>query len=279
MNVHAWAILGPMGVGAVFISTLGLSRLPAPNNPPENQAELLAATLQPIVAFVVLGSILIRKSPLIVGQCLWTAQTPHLDGLSIPAFWFGRKIHTRTFLTLSASGTWSRTWTNRNQNNVPDWVLSTRRVSPTQDEQLQSRTIPDSEIEGGTIQIYREDDKKYDAASEKERRRSPEGVVDDRLVGTIFSLMCINYSGTRVYHCQVIRDEIMSKKESKLPAHSNLDFQNDVTAAERSDQLTPEDRGDVGQSNRPAFAGYVNDDLDNTPPGGLDTQKQVQFAQ
>lgn len=50
-----------MGVGAVFISTLALTRLPKPNNPPQDQQELLAASLQPIVAFVVLGSILIRQ--------------------------------------------------------------------------------------------------------------------------------------------------------------------------------------------------------------------------
>ncbi|TFY83606.1 hypothetical protein EWM64_g396 [Hericium alpestre] len=51
---------GPMGVGAVFISTLALSRLEAPHCPPQNQEELLAVTLQPIVAFVLLGSIIVQ---------------------------------------------------------------------------------------------------------------------------------------------------------------------------------------------------------------------------
>jgi predicted MFS family arabinose efflux permease len=50
-----------MGVGAVFISTLARARLPVPHDPPQNEKELLAASLQPIVAFVVLGSILTRK--------------------------------------------------------------------------------------------------------------------------------------------------------------------------------------------------------------------------
>lgn len=62
---------GPMGVGAIFISTLALTRLPEPQYPPQNQQELLAATLQPIVSFVVLGSIIIH-------------------GLSIPFFSFGK---------------------------------------------------------------------------------------------------------------------------------------------------------------------------------------------
>ncbi|KAK0186438.1 Sodium/hydrogen exchanger [Armillaria mellea] len=51
---------GTMGVGAIFVSTLALTRLPEPQYPPQNQQELLAATLQPIVSFVVLGSIIIQ---------------------------------------------------------------------------------------------------------------------------------------------------------------------------------------------------------------------------
>jgi sodium/hydrogen antiporter len=50
-----------MGVGAVFISSLALTRLATPHNPPQNQEELLASVLQPITAFVVLGSIVVRK--------------------------------------------------------------------------------------------------------------------------------------------------------------------------------------------------------------------------
>lgn len=53
---------GPMGVGAVFVSTLALTRLPEPHSPPRNQEEYLAATLQTIVSFIVLASILIRTS-------------------------------------------------------------------------------------------------------------------------------------------------------------------------------------------------------------------------
>jgi len=51
---------GPMGVGAIFISALALHKLPVPHNPPENDEELLAASLELIVAFVVLGSIFIH---------------------------------------------------------------------------------------------------------------------------------------------------------------------------------------------------------------------------
>jgi hypothetical protein len=49
-----------MGVSAVFVSALALTRLPVPANPPANQAQLLAVVIQPIVSFIVLGSIIVR---------------------------------------------------------------------------------------------------------------------------------------------------------------------------------------------------------------------------
>ncbi|KAM5543252.1 hypothetical protein V8D89_003126 [Ganoderma adspersum] len=92
---------GPMGVGAIFISTLAVTELPTPQSPPQGQAEALAATLQTIVSFVVLGSIIIH-------------------GLSIPFFSFGRNVHSRTVSL-------SRTWTSRT-TNAPDWLLWARRT-------------------------------------------------------------------------------------------------------------------------------------------------------
>ncbi|KAJ7768962.1 Sodium/hydrogen exchanger family-domain-containing protein [Mycena metata] len=89
---------GPMGVGAVFVSTLALTRLPTPHNPPQNQQELLAATIQPIVAFVVLGSIVIH-------------------GLSIPFFSLSGNMHSRT---RSLMATLTRTDAN-------DWLVGLRR--------------------------------------------------------------------------------------------------------------------------------------------------------
>lgn len=73
---------GPMGVGAVFVSSLALTRLPTPEHPPADQAQFLAATIQPIVSFVVLGSIIVH-------------------GLSIPLFSIGRSVHCCTTLSLT----------------------------------------------------------------------------------------------------------------------------------------------------------------------------------
>ncbi|KAL4080384.1 Cation/H+ exchanger [Scleroderma yunnanense] len=62
-----------MGVSAVFVSTLARTRLPSPVDPLANEQQMLAATIQPIVSFVVLGSILIH-------------------GLSIPFFNAGQQL-------------------------------------------------------------------------------------------------------------------------------------------------------------------------------------------
>ncbi|KAI0644431.1 Sodium/hydrogen exchanger family-domain-containing protein [Trametes meyenii] len=93
---------GPMGVGAIFVSTLAVTELPTPQSPPKNQAEILSATLQTIVSFVVLGSIIIH-------------------GLSIPFFSLGRNVRTRT-LSLTY------TWTSRNATHSPEWLLWARRT-------------------------------------------------------------------------------------------------------------------------------------------------------
>jgi len=62
-----------MGVGAVYISTLALTKLPQPTTPgvASDQVDVLYLSIQPIVAFMVLVSILIH-------------------GLSIPFFRLGR---------------------------------------------------------------------------------------------------------------------------------------------------------------------------------------------
>lgn len=83
-------------------------KLPHPHDPPQNQEEFLAASIQPIVAFMVLCSIAVH-------------------GLSIPFFSLGRRVH-------SVSRTWSRhdTW-GRGGHAMPEWANQTRTVIPGQD--------------------------------------------------------------------------------------------------------------------------------------------------
>lgn len=80
-----------IGVGAVFISSLAQSRLEAPQDPPSSQQDILAIALQPIVSFVILGSILIRMSHRFRFR-VRLSMFALLDGLSIPLFLAGDRI-------------------------------------------------------------------------------------------------------------------------------------------------------------------------------------------
>jgi len=99
---------GPMGIGAVFISTLALEFLHHnhhADNPHSTEIEYLQNTIEPIVAFMVLCSITIH-------------------GLSIPSFSLGRRVH-------SVSRTWSRRDTQTSA--PPDWTTHTRMVTRGED--------------------------------------------------------------------------------------------------------------------------------------------------
>ena len=121
---------GPMGVGAIFISTLALHKLPAPANPPVTQQDYLATALQPIVSFVVLASIIIRALSFDIIYIL--AFHNGSDGLSIPFFNLSR--------TLSLPNTLTRSSTRL----YPEWLLGVKRTPtfPTQPEQMFSGPVP-----------------------------------------------------------------------------------------------------------------------------------------
>ncbi|ESK83719.1 na+ h+ exchanger 1 [Moniliophthora roreri MCA 2997] len=95
---------GPMGIGAVFISTLAAERLHRDGDHDSAQVELLAKAIQPITAFMVLCSILVH-------------------GLSIPSFSLSRRIHT-------VSRTWSRHTTLGGANQPPEWTNQAKHINP-----------------------------------------------------------------------------------------------------------------------------------------------------
>lgn len=107
---------GPIGIGAVYISTLAVESLPRPNYPPTNQTEYLALTIQPIVSFMVLCSVATH-------------------GLSIPFFSLGRRVHSVSSRTLSRHAT------------GPDWAMQARMVSRPEDIVINRDHI--SEMEKG----------------------------------------------------------------------------------------------------------------------------------
>ena len=103
---------GPMGITAIFMSTLGneflrhhIESLPSPLTGSNfQQIQVLTDTIEPIIAFVVLCSIIIH-------------------GLSIPGFSLGKRVH-------SLHRTWSRKDVG---NGRPDWANRTKLITRAED--------------------------------------------------------------------------------------------------------------------------------------------------
>ncbi|SCZ98440.1 BZ3500_MvSof-1268-A1-R1_Chr3-2g06371 [Microbotryum saponariae] len=111
---------GPMGVGAIFISTLAAAKLPTPTVPPENSLDLLALIIQPVTYFIVLSSILIH-------------------GLTISFFTLGRRVHSRVASfsrTLTSASRDSRGGLSRNapvMAEEPAWMSRVKRAQRGED--------------------------------------------------------------------------------------------------------------------------------------------------
>lgn len=96
---------GPMGVGAIFMCTFARLMLPEDvPEPLETPNQVLAATIQPIVYFFVLSSVIVH-------------------GLTIPFFAFGQHAHTNLHRTLSIH------YTMRQQTGDSFWASKIRRFN------------------------------------------------------------------------------------------------------------------------------------------------------
>ncbi|KIY51515.1 hypothetical protein FISHEDRAFT_70739 [Fistulina hepatica ATCC 64428] len=111
---------GPIGIGAVFISTLA-SQVLNDHGGKDAQTILLSKSIQPIVSFMVLVSILVH-------------------GLSIPGFSLGRRVH-------SVSRTWSR------HTSLPEWATQARHVKPGE-EIIVNR---DDALERGELGVHQDE--------------------------------------------------------------------------------------------------------------------------
>ncbi|CAO1622163.1 unnamed protein product [Sympodiomycopsis kandeliae] len=107
----------PMGVGAIFIATLGRDHLPEEvPDPPETTNDVLALSIQPVVFFLVLCSITVH-------------------GLTVPFFAFSKRATTLT-------RTWSRN-PSFSEGGEPGWMNRMRRFKTG--DTMASGT----EVEGG----------------------------------------------------------------------------------------------------------------------------------
>jgi len=147
---------GPIGVGAIFIATLARTLLPEEvAHPPQTTNDILALTVQPIIFFFVLCSII-------------------LHGLTIPFFAFSKRATTMT-------RTWSRNPSFMTGDNEPSWVNRFRKtktgesVSPEEGNMTEIERVLNAQlgiIGRGAI----------GGDAEKELRRSdtsPSGAEDD----------------------------------------------------------------------------------------------------
>ncbi|CED85200.1 na h exchanger 1 [Phaffia rhodozyma] len=156
---------GPIGVGAIFISTLAASKLPEPHDPPEGQVELLAATIQPIVHFFVLSSVLIH-------------------GLSIPFFSLGRRVHTisRTHsIMLTRTNDSRRSEGSGLRRPEPAWLSGVRRILPG--DIITINRDDDDDLERGPgdrdERALDHDDRDEKTMSEKRNRRTRMDEIDE----------------------------------------------------------------------------------------------------
>lgn len=130
---------GPMGVGAIFISTLAASKLPTPQIPPTNNIEILSLICVPVTYCIVLSSILVH-------------------GLTISFFTLGRRVHSRvqsfsrTFTAQSGNSRFgtTRSISGRDGANEPSWMSRVKRATRAED-----------------IVINRDDDESPESLAEK----------------------------------------------------------------------------------------------------------------
>ncbi|TKA49938.1 hypothetical protein B0A53_06529, partial [Rhodotorula sp. CCFEE 5036] len=117
---------GPMGVGAIFISTLAATKLPTPTVPPETVIDRLALMIVPVTYCIVLTSILVH-------------------GLTISFFTLGRRMHSRvqsfsrTLTANSSRSGYGRTFSfatsTRKQpdREEPSWMARVKRATRAED--------------------------------------------------------------------------------------------------------------------------------------------------
>ncbi|EJT98683.1 hypothetical protein DACRYDRAFT_70529 [Dacryopinax primogenitus] len=154
---------GPMGVGAIFISTLAATQLPskgALGTPPYTQEQLLSGSIQPIVSFIVLCSVLSH-------------------GLSVPAFSLSKRVHSLSMTAHTRS--WSRQASRETGHREPEWATQARRVHRPEDVVINR----DVDLEKGALGLglgvrmegLGEGEEEVGAMDrENERPKGPEGV-------------------------------------------------------------------------------------------------------
>lgn len=146
-------------IGAIFISTLAASKLPEPVYPPPTQVDLLAGTIQPIVHFFVLCSVLVH-------------------GLSIPFFSLGRRVHSisRTHsIMLTRTETRMSGLSRDTRRPEPAWLSGVNRIIPGQVIRINR---DDDDLEKGAIDREESSDDDLTPEEKQEMQRAEQELAD-----------------------------------------------------------------------------------------------------
>ena len=136
---------GPMGVGAIFMCTYGRRMLPENVNiPPQTPNEVLTLTIQPIVFFFVLASVIVH-------------------GFTIPFFAFGKRAQVNLNRTLSI-------YPSAFPNSEPSWVHRIRRFNTN----ATAASAEPDQVPSSVVQAMQEGYERHKASGNVESEENPD---------------------------------------------------------------------------------------------------------
>ena len=136
---------GPMGVGAIFMCTYGRRMLPENVNiPPQTPNEVLSLTIQPIVFFFVLASVIVH-------------------GFTIPFFAFGKRAQVNLNRTLSI-------YPSTFPNSEPSWVHRIRRFNTN----ATAASAEPDQVPSSVVQAMQEGYERHKASGNVEPEENPD---------------------------------------------------------------------------------------------------------
>ena len=216
---------GPMGVGAIFMCTFGRLMLPEEVSvPPQTPNEVLALTIQPVVYFFVLASVIVH-------------------GFTIPFFAFGRKAHININRTLSMHAT-------ALQNNEPTWLNRMRHLATSGDETETKEQEPGQISVVEAMRMGLEKQKQQGIAiGEEEKAESSEGTTSShhhrhslqhfRTIRSISDIEDGNYAAEDDWDGEdtvEMRRYKERRQERKTPAAVAAAVEQDITEAQRTEE-------------------------------------------
>ncbi|GAA5912630.1 uncharacterized protein JCM6883_005334 [Sporobolomyces salmoneus] len=264
---------GPMGVGAIFISTLAATKLPTPQIPPRDNIETLALICVPVTYCIVLSSILVH-------------------GLTISFFTLGRRVHSRVqsfSRTLTAQSGNSRFGTTfsisgRDGAAEPSWMSRVKRATRAEDivinrdddespESLAEKGITrkGSEESGSDTLAAGEGRKRKGSSEEEEDQAGEESAEEDSGVAAMFGAAPEGKVGAGKK--EQLRNESKEKKKENEEVEEKESDIEESGGAEVSKEVQTEEDVERGRKREAMHGRDVAEDerreADDNPPRNI----------